>query len=185
MLKICQIPHVIFESTSHCSFKFCINIQCCQKELFCTFLAQTWYTLVKSSALSANFWGFECSDDNLPKSLCHFANCKEVFLQILHFSWVSWKVIPHYFFRSKIIYFAPKEPIKVQILETWVPGWKFTKFFSILKPQIGFCSNFASIFSINRLYSSVIFLAEIVYTFNKGAYQSTNLVKLTWAVEIF
>ena len=29
-MHICQIPHVIFESTSHFSFKFCINLQCHQ-----------------------------------------------------------------------------------------------------------------------------------------------------------
>ena len=62
---------------------------------------------------------FECSDENLPKSSCHFPNCKEVFLQILHYSSVSWKITPQYFFRSKIIYFALKGPIKVQILETF------------------------------------------------------------------
>ena len=62
---------------------------------------------------------FECSDENLPKSSCHFPNRKEVFLQILHDSSVSWKITPQYFFRSKIIYFAQKGPIKVQILETF------------------------------------------------------------------
>ena len=49
----------------------------------------------------------------------------------------------------------------------WVPGSKFTKFLSILKQQIGFCSNFASIFSIIWYNSSALFLAEIVCTFNK------------------
>ena len=62
---------------------------------------------------------FECSDENFPKSSCHFPNCKEVFLQILHYSSVSWKITPQYIFRSKIIYFALKGPIKVQILETF------------------------------------------------------------------
>ena len=62
---------------------------------------------------------FECSDENLPKSSCHFPNRKEVFLQILHDSSVSWKITPQYFFRSKIIYFAQKRPIKVQTLETF------------------------------------------------------------------
>ena len=46
-------------------------------------------------------------------------------------------------------------------------GSKFTKFLSILKKQIGFSSNFASIFSIMRHNSSLLFLAEIVYTFHK------------------
>ena len=31
----------------------------------------------------------------------------------------SWKVTPLYFFRSNIIYFAQKEPMKVQIFETF------------------------------------------------------------------
>ena len=43
------------------------------------------------------------ADENLPKSSCHFPNRKEVFLQILHYSSVSWKITPQYFFRSKII----------------------------------------------------------------------------------
>ena len=41
LVNICQIPHVIFESTSHFSLKFCINIECCRKHLLCTFLAET------------------------------------------------------------------------------------------------------------------------------------------------
>ena len=49
----------------------------------------------------------------------------------------------------------------------WVPGSIFTKFLSIFKQQIDFCSNFASIFTAMRLNSCVLFLAEIVYTFNK------------------
>ena len=62
---------------------------------------------------------FECSGENLPNSSCHFPNHKPVFLQILHDSSVSWKITPLYFFRSNVIYFAQKEPIKVQILESF------------------------------------------------------------------
>ena len=62
---------------------------------------------------------FECSDENLPNFSYHFPNHKTVFLQILHDSLVSWKITPLYFFRSKVIYFAWKGPIKVQILETF------------------------------------------------------------------
>ena len=49
----------------------------------------------------------------------------------------------------------------------WVPGSIFTKFFSIFKHQIRFCSNIAPIFTIMRHNSCVLFLAEIVYTLNK------------------
>ena len=62
---------------------------------------------------------FGSSDESLPKSSCHFPNRKEVFLQILHYSSLSWQITPQYFFRWKIIYFALKGPTKVQILETF------------------------------------------------------------------
>ena len=73
----------------------------------------------KWSHESTNFDTFKCSDENLPNSSCHFPNHKSVFLQILHHSSVSWKITPLYFFRSNVIYFAQKGPIKVQIFETF------------------------------------------------------------------
>ena len=54
-MKVFQIPRVIFESTSKFSFKFCINLQCHQTYLFCTFLAETSSSLVKRSPLKYNF----------------------------------------------------------------------------------------------------------------------------------
>ena len=73
----------------------------------------------KGSLESTNFDTFKCSDENLPNSSCHFPNHKSVFLQILHDSSVSWKTTPLYFFRSNVIYFAQKGPIKAQIFETF------------------------------------------------------------------
>ena len=67
---------------------------------------------------SINCDTFKCSDENMPNSSCHFPNHKSVFLEILHHSSVSWKITPLYFFRSNVIYFAWKGPIKVQIFET-------------------------------------------------------------------
>ena len=61
---------------------------------------------------------FQCSGENMPNSSCHFSNRKTVFLQVLHDFLVSWTITPLYFFRSKVIYFAQKGSIKVQILET-------------------------------------------------------------------
>ena len=63
---------------------------------------------------------FETSEHSgqiLSNSLCQFWNDKSVPLQILYLSSVSWKIIPLYFFSSKNIYFAQKEPIKMKILE--------------------------------------------------------------------
>ena len=62
---------------------------------------------------------FQCSGEDLPNSSCHFPNHKPVFLRTLHDSFVSWKITSLYFCRSKVICFARKGPIKVQILETF------------------------------------------------------------------
>ena len=62
---------------------------------------------------------FECSGQNLSNSLCQFWNDKSIPLQILYPSSVSWKITPLYFFSSNYIYFAQKEPIKVNIFETF------------------------------------------------------------------
>ena len=58
LVKICQIPHVIFGSTSQFSFKFFINLECNQTYLLCTFCAEALYTLVKSIRLQCKFLRF-------------------------------------------------------------------------------------------------------------------------------
>ena len=50
-VKICKIPHVIFQATSQFFFKFCITLQCHERKVLRTFLAQTIYTLLKRSQL--------------------------------------------------------------------------------------------------------------------------------------
>ena len=73
----------------------------------------------KGSHQSSSFDNFECSGENLPNSSCHFPSNKSFFLQILHHSSMSWKITPLYFFSSNNTYFAQKEPIKVEIFETF------------------------------------------------------------------
>ena len=65
------------------------------------------------------FETFECSGQNLSNSLCQFWNNKSITVQTLYPSSVSWKRTPLYFYSSKNIYFAPKEPIKIKTLETF------------------------------------------------------------------
>ena len=65
------------------------------------------------------FETFKCSGQNLSNSLCQFWNDKSIPLQILYPSSVSWKITPLYFFSSNNIYFGQKEPIKVNIFETF------------------------------------------------------------------
>ena len=64
----------------------------------------------------SQFWDFKCSGKTLPNSSCHFPNYKSVSAKILYHFSVSWKMDPQYFFSSKVIYFAQKEPTKVEIL---------------------------------------------------------------------
>ena len=71
---------------------------------------------IKGSYRSSNFETFKCSGENLPCSSCHFPNHKSIFLQIFHQSSMTWKIISLYVFRSNVIYFVQKEPIKVKIL---------------------------------------------------------------------
>ena len=65
------------------------------------------------------FETFECSGQILSNSLCQFWNNKLIPVQILYPSSVSWKMTPLYFFSSDNIYFAQKEHIKMNIVETF------------------------------------------------------------------
>ena len=77
------------------------------------------------------FETFECSGQILSNSLCQFWNDKSIPLQILYPSSVSWKITPLYFFSSNNIYFAEKEPIKVETFETFkCSGQKLSNFLS-------------------------------------------------------
>ena len=58
LVKICQISHVIFQTTSLFFVKFCIAIQCHEKQLLFTFAAQTLHTMVTKSQLQHTFLNF-------------------------------------------------------------------------------------------------------------------------------
>ena len=74
---------------------------------------------IKGSLESPNFETCECYGEIFLNS-CYFSNHQSVFLKILHHSWVTSKITPLHFFRSNDIQFAQKEPIKVQIFETFM-----------------------------------------------------------------
>ena len=78
------------------------------------------------------------------------------FIQILHRCLVSWT--PLYFCNSNLVVFRQKELIEKKFSDFWVVGWKFTKFLiSNLKLQVSFPLNFASLFSVIRHNSSLLF----------------------------
>ena len=72
-VKIRQIPHAIFESTSQFSFKCCINIQFHQAKLpFYFFRSKIMYFVQKKPIKVQIFEIFECSGQNLSNSSCQF-----------------------------------------------------------------------------------------------------------------
>ena len=101
---------------------------------------------------------FECSGENLPKSSCHFPNRKEVFFS--NFTWLFSVMKDNssvLFWVKDYILCTKGNNRSANFRDFWVLGWKFTKLLSILKQQIGFGSNFASIFSIMRHNSLYFF----------------------------
>ena len=96
-------------------YKFCITVQCHERQLLCISLAQTTYTLDKNSPSKWNFWAFECLGENSPNSSCLFWNQRSVFLQTLHHSSVSWNITLLYFVIWIFTCFRQKDPIKVQV----------------------------------------------------------------------
>ena len=58
-VKIHQIPHVIFETTTQFFFKRSITLQCHERYLFCTFLTETLYDLVKRSPSKCKISDFQ------------------------------------------------------------------------------------------------------------------------------
>ena len=113
---------------------------------------------IKRPNESPNSETFMCSGENFLNSSWHFPNHKSVFIQILHHILVSWNITPLYFFRSNVIYFAQKEPIKVQPFQTFkCSDQNSPNSCHFWKKKIAFSSNFASVFSIMRHNSSVPF----------------------------
>ena len=72
LVKICQIPHVIFQTTSQFFFKFCMTLHCHERLFLCTiFRSSVIYFPQKEPMNVKIFKTFECSDQNSPSS-CHF-----------------------------------------------------------------------------------------------------------------
>ena len=116
LVKICQIPHVISQTTSGFFFKLCIILQCYEIQFLCTFLAQTLYTLVKSSPLkskclrlsSSRFKIRQIRYVNLKQQVSSSSDFLSFFSVVTYNSSVSCS--------SCILYFGQKDPMKIPIL---------------------------------------------------------------------
>ena len=116
LMKICQIRHVIFETTSHFFFKrLCMSLQCHEIYLLCTFLGQMLYTLHERDQTKWKCFRLFSARIIIHQILGIFKTKNQFFLQILHHSSVSWDITTMYLFSWNFIYFQQKEPIKVQI----------------------------------------------------------------------
>ena len=58
LMKICQIPHVIFQITSQFFFKFCMTLQCHEIYSFVLFQVKHCILCTKGTNQSANFLDF-------------------------------------------------------------------------------------------------------------------------------
>ena len=58
LVKICQIPHVIFQTTSQFFFKFCMTLQCHEIYSFVLFQVKCCILSTKGTNQSANVAGF-------------------------------------------------------------------------------------------------------------------------------
>ena len=126
-MKIFEIFECLCQSLSNslCQFwneesiplKFCIPLQFHERLLLCTFLAKTIYTLLIRSPLK---WkSLRLLSARVKFCWIPYANFETTSRLLSKFciSSVSWKIIPLYFYSSKNIYLAQKEPIKMKISE--------------------------------------------------------------------
>ena len=103
---------VFLQILHHCSVSWKITPLC----IFCS--NNIWFPQ-KEPIKVKFFQTFEYSGQNLSNSLRQFWNDKSIPLQILYPYSISWKITPLYFFSSNNIYFSQKEPIKMNIFETF------------------------------------------------------------------
>ena len=125
----------------------------------------------KKAHQSTNFQIFECFNESSLNSSCQFWNHKVKVYSNFASLFSVMKYNSFVFFYLKPLYFGQKEPVEVKFSDFWVVGWKFTKFLmSYLKPQVSFSLNFASLFSVMRDNSSVLFWFKLCMIWTKGAH---------------
>ena len=122
---------------------------------FCSWNITLW---TKRAHQNTNFQIFECFNEGLPNSSCQFWNRKVKVSSDFASLFSVMKDNSSLFFYLKPLCFGQKEPIEVKFPDIWVVGWKFSKFLmSCLKLQVSFSLNFASLFSVMKDNSSVLF----------------------------
>ena len=102
--------------------------------------------------------------ENLPNDLHHFWNHESFFT-----------TQPLYFLAQTLHTFYQSSLSKWKFADLSLLPLKFTKFLmSFLEPRVSFSSNFASLFSVMRHNSSVLFHLNLYMLWTKEAHQSAN-----------
>ena len=97
-MKTKQIAYVIFQATSHFSFKFCITFQCHDAKFLWNFLAEL-LRFGQKEPIEVQILRLLCALTKVyPIPHANFETTRSRFIQILHHCSVSWKITPLYFF---------------------------------------------------------------------------------------
>ena len=111
----------------------------------------------------------------------HFSNKNWDFLQSLNHSSGSWEITLLHFFSWNFICYWQSSTWKCKFSNLLLLALKFTKFvISFLKPRASFSSNFASVSSVMRDNSSVLFHLKLFMLSTKGTHQ-VKILRLSTA----
>ena len=113
--------------------------------------------LTKGIHESTNFNTFKGSGKNLPKSSCHFQTTNQFFFKFCIIFQCNEKKLLCTFSGQKLYTLHERNQPKCTFLGLLSARIRFHQILVVLKPQIGFSSNFTSLFRLIRHNSAVLF----------------------------
>ena len=118
-VKICQIPMSILKWQVNSSSSFASFFIVMTHNSSVNFKLMHFLLWTKGPHQSPNFDTFECSDENVPNSSCHFSNHKSVFFKFcITLQCHERKFLCHFLARTLYTLFR-RSPFKEQLLETF------------------------------------------------------------------
>ena len=141
-MHTCQIPHVIFKSTSQ--FLQILHQSSVPLDITPLLFWLKHFILWSEEPIKEQFFQiFECLSQNSLNSSCVFWNDKSIPLRILHYCSWPWCITPLYIFKATLFLLWTKVSHQSPNFDK-VLRWKFAKFLeSFFKPQVSFSSKFA------------------------------------------
>ena len=164
-VKICQIPHVIFATTSRFYLKFCITDHCLDTKLLSNFLTNSWYASDTSTPSKCKFWHFPVLAWKFPKFVMSFLqqqvdsfwNLASLFSTSTHNSSVIFKLIFY------ICTLDKRSPRKCQFQVFSALSWKCIPH-TIFARTRRFFFKFYIFVQCNETYHLFNFLTHSLYT---------------------